>query len=568
MVYGKAIQKLKVRIDYPGLKLLGVNPVENPNYLFLDLDIGPNAQAGKVPIQFYNGQSLESTFIFTLNKKENPDRIHGVGPQDLIYLLMPDRFSNGDTANDSRPGMLETGVNRKKMYSRHGGDLQGIIDHLEYLKDLGVTAIWLTPAIENNEPEASYHGYAVTDHYTIDSRFGSNALYKELVQKSHALGIKVIMDLVHNHAGTEGYTIRDRPMKDWVHEWPEYTQTNYQDQTLMDPYASERDRKKMLNGWFDKRMADLNEENPYVQKFLIQNHIWWVEYAGVDGFRLDTYPYNNLHFMSNWASEVRKEYPRLSIFGETNASSINNAFYGEGNILHQGLDTHLPGVTDVSLEWAIYDALLNKNQGVNGIYNTMAKDFMFKDPSQNVVFLDNHDQSRFFSMVGEDFQKYKAGLTLLLTLNRIPQIYYGDEILMKNFSNPDGLVRMDFPGGWKGDSLNKFQSTGRNARENESFEFLKTLANYRKNTPSLYSGKMMQFIPENGIYVFFRYDAKKTLMVIFNGQAKEMSLSTPRFIERTKGFIHAQNILSGDTLNFGESLNIPAMTCWVLELKP
>ena len=288
-------------------------------------------------------------------------RAQGVTNKDLIYLIMPDRFSNGDTKNDSVATMREKSVNRSKMFSRHGGDIQGIMNHLDYLKDLGVTAIWLTPAIENDEPSASYHGYAVTDHYKIDPRYGTNELYKEFVEKCHKMGMKVVMDLVHNHAGTEGYTISDMPMKNWVHQWPTYTKSNFRDAAVMDPHASPADRKQMLDGWFDRRMADMNENNPYVQNFLTQNHIWWVEYSGVDGFRLDTYPYNDPDYMADWAVKVRTEFPHLSIFGETLVwSAANQAFFTEGNTVNRGFDTHLPGVTDGVWKEAVYDALNGK----------------------------------------------------------------------------------------------------------------------------------------------------------------------------------------------------------------
>ncbi|HEY5326914.1 MAG TPA: alpha-amylase family glycosyl hydrolase, partial [Mucilaginibacter sp.] len=469
IIHGNDISSRKVELNYPGVKLVAVHKVENPNYLFLDLRIIPGTKPGTFPIKFIKAGEKALTYRYELKKRDqSTGRAQGVTDKDLIYLIMPDRFSNGDTTNDSFADMREKGVHRDSMFSRHGGDIQGVMDHLDYLEDLGVTAIWLTPEIENNEPRESYHGYAVTDYYKIDPRFGTNELYKKFVEKCHRMGLKVIKDIVHNHAGTEGYTIMDMPMKSWVHQWPKFTKTTYMDQTLMDPYASRIDRKLMLDGWFDHRMADLNENNPYVQRFLTQNHIWWVEYAGIDGLRLDTYPYNDPGYMAQWAKDIRAEFPKLSIFGETNASNINNAFYAEGNTINRGLDTHLPGVTDVQLEGAIYSGLndeLGDHSGVFSIYNMLAQDFMYKDASRNVVFLDNHDQSRFYSVVGEDINKYKAGLALLLTTRRIPQMYYGDEILMKNFSRPDGLVREDFPGGWAGDKVNKFTAAGRTDKE-------------------------------------------------------------------------------------------------------
>jgi glycosidase len=385
------------------------------------------------------------------------------------------------------------------------------------------------------------------------------------------MGLKVVMDLVHNHAGTEGYTISDMPMKSWVHQWPKYTKSNFRDAAVMDPHASPADRKQMLDGWFDHRMADMNENNPYVENFLTQNHIWWAEYSGVDGFRLDTYPYNDAEYMAKWAVDVRTEFPHLSIFGETLVwSAANQAFFTEGNTVNRGFDTHLPGVTDGVWKEAVYDALNAKEgwtEGVNRLYSIMAQDFLYKDATKNTIFLDNHDMSRFLSVVGEDITKYKSGMAMLMTMRGVPQMYYGDEILMKNFSNPDGLVREDFSGGWPGDKSNKFTAAGRTDKENDAFNYVRTLANYRKNTPALQTGKLMQFIPEKGIYVYFRYDEQKTVMVVYNSTEKEQSITTERYAERINGALKARNIISDQAVDLSK-LTIPAKGTLVLELLP
>jgi neopullulanase len=570
IVHGDHIADRKVELNYPGVTLVAVHKVENPNYLFIDLRIFSGTTPGTFPIKFVKAGEKTLTYDYALKKRNNSaDRAQGVTDKDLIYLIMPDRFSNGDTTNDSFANMREKGVHRDSMYSRHGGDIQGIMNHLDYLKDLGVTAIWLTPAIENDEPHASYHGYAVTDHYHIDARFGSNELYKQFVDKCHAMGMKVVMDLVHNHAGTEGYTIQDMPMKDWVHQWPKYTKSNFRYEAVTDIHGSAIDRKTMLDGWFDHRMADMNENNPYVEKFLTQNHIWWVEYAGVDGFRLDTYPYNEPKYMAEWAVDVRAEFPRLSIFGEVLTSiPAFEAYFTEGNVIHQGLDTHLPGVTDAALKDAIYEALNAKEgwtEGVNDLYNVLSQDFLYKDPTKNAIFLDNHDMSRVLSVVGEDINKYRSAMAMLLTLRGVPQMYYGDEILMKNFSNPDGLVRSDFPGGWAGDKVNKFTAAGRTDAENDAFNYVRKLANYRKSTTALQTGKLMQFMPEKGIYVYFRYDDKKTVMVVYNSRDKEATTTTDRYAERIKGAKQAKNVITDETVSL-QSLTIPAKSTLVLEL--
>ena len=570
IVHGDHISSRKVELNYPGVKLVAVHKVENPNYLFLDLQIFSEAKSGTFPIKFIKAGEKALTYNYALKERDHSaNRAQGVTDKDLIYLIMPDRFSNGDPSNDSYPNMRETGINRDSMFYRHGGDLQGIMNHLDYLKDLGVTAIWLTPEIENDEPKASYHGYAVTDHYKVDPRFGTNELYKNFVEKCHSMGLKVIKDLVHNHAGTEGYTISDMPMKSWVHQWPKYTKSNFRDMVVMDPHASPADRKQMLDGWIDHRMADLNQNNPYVQNFLTQNHIWWVEYAGVDGFRLDTYPYNDPQYMAKWAVDVKAEFPHLSIFGETLVwSAADQAYFTQGNTVNQGFDTHLPGVTDGVVKDAIYEALNGKEgwtDGVNRLYAVLAQDFLYQDATRNTIFLDNHDMSRVLSVVDDDINKYKSAMAMLLTLRGVPQMYYGDEILMKGLSNPDGLVRSDFPGGWPGDKSNKFTAEGRTDKENDAFNYVRKLANYRKNTTALQTGKMMQYIPQEGIYVYFRYDDKKTVMVVYNSTDKQQTTTAARYFERIKSAKKARNVVTDDIVDLSE-LAIPGKSTLVLEL--
>jgi len=573
IVHGENIAASTVSLTYPGVKLVKVNKVENPNYLFLDLTIAPTAKAGKFPINFtVNGKKILNYTYELRSRDKSAARIQGVTQKDFIYLLMPDRFSNGDKSNDVVKGLAETALNRDSMYYRHGGDIQGVMNHLDYLKDLGITTVWMTPEIENDMEKASYHGYAVTDHYKIDPRYGTNELFKKYVETAHAKGMKVIKDIVHNHIGTGHWFFKDLPMKSWVHQWPAYTQTSYRDQAVMDTHASQADRKKMLDGWFVPSMPDLDQQNPYVQNYLTQNHIWWIEYAGIDGLRLDTYPYNDPAYMADWALKVKAEFPNLSIFGETFVSGVpNQAYFTEGNTVNRGFNTHLPGITDMAVKEGIYETLNGKNgwtDGVNRLYDVIAHDFLYKDPMLNCIALDNHDMSRFYSVVNEDFEKYKMGMALLLTMRGIPQMYYGTEILMKNFSNPDGLVRADFPGGWDGDKKDKFIAKGRTNKENEAFNFVRTLANYRKNSVPLQSGKLMQFVPEDDIYVYFRYNEsiKGTVMVVVNNADKEKTLKTDRFAERTLGTTSAKNIITNEKVSLND-IKVPAKTTLVLELN-
>ncbi|TCK82673.1 glycoside hydrolase family 13 protein [Albibacterium bauzanense] len=572
IVHGNNIAERTVSIDYPGVSLKKANLVENPNYLFLDLEISATAKAGTFPIVFQKNGEKNIEFLYSLKDRiVDANRNQGVNNEDFIYLIMPDRFANGDPENDIVKGMRETSLNRDSMYKRHGGDLQGIIDHLDYIEELGVTALWLNPVLENDQPTTSYHGYANTENYKIDPRFGSNELYKKLVEESHKRGIKVIKDLVHNHIGSQHWTMLDLPMKNWVHQWPSYTKTNYREQVWMDPYVAQADKKIMVDGWFDNHMPDVDQSNPFVKNYITQSHIWWLEYSGLDGFRLDTYAYNDLDYMAEWGEIIKEEFPRVTFFGETWVHGVpNQAYFTQGNTLNQGFDTQLEGVTDFQALWGINEALNGKfgwMDGVARLYNVFANDFVYQDPTRNVVFLDNHDLSRFYSVIGEDFDKYKSGISWLMTTRGIPQLYYGTEILMKNFSNPDGLVREDFKGGWKNDKENKFIQDGRNAQENEAFNFVKTLANYRKNHKVLQSGKMMQFIPEEGIYVYFRYNADETIMVIMNSNEKEEEVTTTRFAERINGFNKAVNVVSQEEISELKTIKIPAKTTWVLELR-
>lgn len=572
LVYGKDIGDMSISIAYPGIKVVAIHKVENPNYLFIDLELTETAKPGKFPITFTKKGKRQLEHVYELKEKSTAvNRILGVDRTDLIYELMPDRFVNGDTSNDIVHGMNEAKIDRKGLTTRHGGDLKGLIEHLNYLKELGVTALWLTPVEENDQYEASYHGYAITDHYKIDRRYGTNELYKEFVELSHKNGLKVIKDIIPNHLGSEHWLVKDLPMKNWLHQWDSYTQTNFKDQVLMDPYAAAIDRKQMLDGWFAPVMPDFNQENEFVQNYITQNLIWWVEYAGIDGLRIDTYPYNNLEYMSKWAKRMLAEFPNLGIFGETLVNSVvSQAYFAQGNRINQGIDTHLPGVIDVQVKDAIYEVLngdFGWTTGVNRLYSVLSQDLVYEDPTKNVVFLDNHDMSRFYSIVKEDINKYKSGLALLFTMRGIPQVYYGTEILMKNFSDPDGLVREDFPGGWQSDSLNKFVEKGRNDLENEAFNYFTRLANYRKTSSALKEGQLMQYVPQNGIYVYFRYTKDQTVMVVTNSNNEDASVTLSRFSERTSGFKVIKDIISGELLPIENIFSIPARMTKIYELE-
>lgn len=572
LVYGNNISKKTVSVNYPGVEILKQNQVENPNYLFLDLKIHPEAKAGKVSLIFKEAGKKDFTRLYDLKERDAAKHtLQGVNSSDFVYLIMPDRFANGDTSNDRIKGMADQTLNRDSMYYRHGGDLQGIINNLDYLQELGVTALWLNPVLTNDQPLTSYHGYANTESYYVDPRFGGNDAYKKLIEECHKRGIKMVQDLVHNHFGTEHFTVKDMPMKDWVHQWDTFTKTNYREQVHMDPYAAKSDKDIMMNGWFDKHMPDMNQNNPFVKNYITQSHIWWIEEMGVDGFRLDTYAYNDLGFMAEWGEAIDREYPKMTYFGETWVHGVpNQAYFTKGDKINQGIDSKLQGVTDFQAYWGIIEALNGKfgwMDGVVRLYNTFANDFMYEDPYKNVVFLDNHDLSRFLSVVGEDINKFNSGIAWLFTTRGIPQLYYGTEILMKNFASPDGLVREDFPGGWPKDKVNKFSAKGRTEKENEAFNLVKTLANYRKNNPVLQDGKMLQFIPEDGVYVYFRYNQDKRVMVVMNSKQESIKLNTKRYQEGIGSHKQALNIISGTTLSNIEEIEIPGISTQVFELK-
>lgn len=571
-----AVDKLVVNSSSPDLKIKKVNKVENRRYLFLDVEIAANAKPQTVTISF--GGIIKSEWnkvLFELKprrKGKGTAYANGATSSDLMYLIMPDRFSNGDPSNDRVPGMLDQTLRRDTVFNRHGGDLKGIQNKLDYLKDLGVTALWLNPVIENNMPERTEHGYAFTNHYKVDPRIGGDAAYKNLIDAAHAKGIKIIQDAVYNHVGIQHFFIKDMPMKNWVHQWPAYTNTTYKDQTLFDPYASAIDKKKMLDGWFVPSMADLNHQNPFVEKFLIEHAVWTVEEFGIDGWRIDTYAYNDLEFMNRCNKALYDEYPAISIFGETWVHGVpNQSFFCENNY-NIPYKSNLQATTDFQLLFYGIQESLTKpfgwTDGVNKLYTTTAQDFVYKNPMRQVVFLDNHDLPRFYSVLNEDTTKYKMAMAWLMTFRGIPQLYYGNEILMTGTTSPnDGYVRQDFPGGWDGDAANKFTEAGRTAKENSIFNYIKRFANFRQSSSAIKTGKLTQYVPEDGVYVYFRHDAKQTIMCVMNTNNNAATIKMDRFEERAKGFTKAYDVATGVTFNLEPTLTLGPNYLLVMELK-
>lgn len=571
MIYGDNVgMNNSVQINYPGITVQKVNKVENKNYLFVDISISPSARAGQFKIVLQGGKSSPAIFDYELkaHRAGNGSRYaQGVTSSDLIYLLMPDRFSNGDPSNDKIPGMRDQSLNRNEMYARHGGDFQGIINHLNYLQDLGVTALWMTPVIENDMPDRTEHGYAFTNHYKIEPRFGGAEGYEKLSDELHKRGMKLIQDAVYNHVGIHHFTVKDPPMKDWLHQWPSFTNPNYKDQTLFDPYAALIDKKQEADGWFTEQMPDLNQSNPYVANFLIQHAIWSVEEFGVDGWRIDTYIYCDLDFMNRCNKALNDEYPRMTMFGEIWVNgTVNQAFFTQNNI-NTSFKSNLPGAVDFQCLFdGIQPALLNPADQGFKLYQTLSNDIVYKNPMNNLVFLDNHDMTRIYSEVKENVDKLKIAISWLLTERGIPQIYYGTEVLMKGIKDPDGLVRSDFPGGWPNDKTNAFTGEGLSAEQKDVMEYTKKLANFRKQSSAIKTGKLMQYVPADGVYVYFRYDNKQTVMCIMNTGEKDKEINAARFVERLGGFSKAKNVIDNSVVDVRGRIRAPAGALLVLEL--
>ncbi|PWK25138.1 glycosidase [Arcicella aurantiaca] len=590
LVYGKNIADCDVKINYQGVSLDKVNKVENPNYLFLDLTISPETKAGQMDIELSKTikiQKGKKKFIDQIVKITQPFQLQNrtkkpqvIDSKDFIYLILPDRFSNGDPSNDKFADMADTQADRSNPYLRHGGDLLGIQNHLDYFKELGVTTLWLNPVIENDQPQtkegdamrSAYHGYGFTDQYNVDRRLGGNEAYKKLIDAAHAKGLKVIQDAVYNHVGINHWILKDLPMKNWLNQWDTYTNTSYRDEPVVDiTHGNKADFNVMQNGWFVPFLPDLNQKNEFVANYLLQHALWTVENFGIDGWRVDTYQYNDLPFMNRVNDALEAEYPKIFITGENAVQSIySQAFYVKNNI-NLPFKSNLPSPNDFVLANAINDALkedFNWGKGFNRLYSTLAADALYQDSNLNMTFVDNHDQDRYFSVIGEDLNKYKLGLGFLLTTRGVPHLYYGTENLTKNFKNPsDAEVRKDFEGGWADDKVNKFVASGRTEKENEAFEFVKKIANYRKNSEAITTGKLTQYLPQDGIYVYFRHTTDKTVMVIMSQSKEEKTLDTKRFAENIGGFSSAKNIMTDATISDLKSLKIPAMSFTLLELQ-
>ncbi|MCX6282165.1 MAG: glycoside hydrolase family 13 protein [Bacteroidetes bacterium] len=575
MIHGKDIANTTVSItgsNPGGLSIIKVHTVGNPNYLFIDLKLGASAKPGVFKLCFSNrGQVVESYNYELKQRKPGSAGRKSFDNSDVIYLIMPDRFANGDITNDNIAGMKEN-VDRSKPDSRHGGDIKGIMDHLDYLKELGVTTLWMTPLLENDQPVYSYHGYSATDFYKVDPRFGTNDDYVKLGDALHQKGMKLIIDQVFNHCGSEHWWMKDLPSDDWINQWPEFTRSTYRAGSVSDPYVSATDSIKFNRGWFDKTMPDLNQRNPYMKNYLIQNSIWWMEYASIDGIRQDTYPYPFKDMMSEWGKRMLEEYPNLNIVGECWMNyPATVAYWQKGSKNLDGFNSNLPSVFDFPLHDALIQAFNEKegwNTGILRLYEIIAQDFSYPKPMDLVTFADNHDVNRYLDTQNDDIRKLKMAMAFILTTRGIPEIFYGTELLMTTGADKGhGTIRRDVPGGWQGDSRNAFTAAGRNDPENDMYNMIHNLLHYRKSSTALQTGKLLHFVPEDGIYTYFRYNSQSTVMVIMNNNEEQKTLETGRYKEVLKNFSSGREICNGKYITDLSKLTIPSKSVLIIELK-
>ncbi|MFY0688669.1 MAG: glycoside hydrolase family 13 protein [Cyclobacteriaceae bacterium] len=577
MVHGERISELTPSFDYPGVKLVAVTKLENPNYLILDLNLDMDVQPGAFDIQFRRGKKTVKTYVYELKARRagSADRI-GFNTSDVMYLITPDRFVNGDPSNDNVDGMREQ-ANRSFKGGRHGGDIAGMIKSLDYIDEMGFTAIWVNPVLENDMNEYSYHGYSTTDFYKVDPRFGTNEDYAELSQMAKDKGIKVIMDMIVNHSGSEHWWMKDLPSSNWVnfqddYLMGEYKITSHRKPVVQDPYASKIDRKDFTDGWFVTTMPDLNQRNPYMAKYLTQNSIWWIEYADLSGIRMDTYPYPDMNYMTEWTCAVMSEYPNFNVVGEEWFSDPSIVSYWQrGKVNPNGYTSCLPSLMDFPLQSKLSESLNAPNGEWAGwleAYTTLANDFVYADASNLVVFPDNHDMSRFFTQINENFDLFKLGIAYYMTIRGVPQIYYGTEILMNNPGTTDhGIIRSDFPGGWDGDKVNAFTGEGLTSMQKEAQEFIRNLLNWRKDNKIVHTGKLLHYVPKDDIYVLIRYNEVGKVVTILSKRADDFELSLDRFSEVLNGNESGIEVISGQPISLEGKVIVPAMQALILDVK-
>ena len=567
MVYGENIASFRPSVSYPGVKLKSSVALESPNYLLVYLDV-ENAQPGSFDITFTKDKKQIKMPYELKARKKDACKTKGFDSSDVLYLIMPDRFANGDPSNDNLVMKTAYKTDRNDPSARHGGDLAGIEKHLDYIEDLGVTAIWLNPVLENDVQGGSYHGYATTNYYRVDPRFGTNEDYVRLIDKTHAKGMRVVMDMIFNHCGSDHIWMKDVPSKDWFNNLDKYVETSHVKEVYFDPYASEYDTKRMVDGWFVPSMPDLNQRNPHVATYLIQNSIWWIEYSGVDGIRQDTYPYADYKMMVDWCNAIYREYPDYNIVGEAWMNqTMGTAFWQKDSKLNERGNTMLKSVMDFRLMGLSHSAFFGDAGGMQALYEHLAYDYAYADIYNVLRFLDNHDTDRFLPAMPEKLDAFKQGIAFMLTIPGIPQFYYGTELLMNGTKQKgDGYIRLDVPGGWPGDAVNQFEASGRTDIQNEAWNYMQKLLKWRKGNEVIAKGKMKHFVPQNGVYVYARNLNGKQVVVIMNGNAKESVLPLDRYDEILKGYTSGKDVITGKVVNLQKELTLGAKDVLVLEL--
>jgi len=580
-------------ISYQGVSIKKVHKAKSSNYLFIDLNIDETTIAGKFDIVFnFKDKSIKTHTYELKDRLKEAEDYQGFDSSDVIYLITPDRFANADQTNDiflkhnsvnesgqSMSLLKEATIDRNHDYARHGGDIKGITSHLDYISDMGFTQVWPCPLLTNDMPESSYHGYAVTNLYEIDPRFGTLDEYKDLSKKAKEKGMGLIMDQVVNHCGSEHWWMKDLPFKDWVNQQESFennqplNNSNHRRTANQDSYASQIDKEEMSDGWFVSTMPDLNQRNPFMAKYIIQNSIWWVETAQLSGIRQDTYPYPDKNFMRDWAGAIMNEYPNFSIVGEEwSTNPLLIAYWQEGHVNKDGYDSNLRSTMDFAMQSNIVQAL-NENEswdkGLAKIYEGLANDFAYANPKDIMIFPDNHDMSRIFTQFNGDVTNTKMALSYLLTLPRIPQIYYGTEILMNDFEKPGdhGLIRTDFPGGWQDDAVNAFTGEGLSDDQKDMQLFLKKLLNYRKKSDAIHNGKTVHFAPFKGIYFLFRILEDEVVVHIINKNDKPIMIDLKRFAEIGLQGKTLKNIITDESFIWEDSMELTEKGSTILTTK-
>lgn len=571
MVHGKDVGLTNPVINYQGVVIKKVNPAFSKNYLFIDIYVSASTKPGPFMIFFIRDGDTVYTQPYTLLARDKNIPIKGFNSSDVIYLLNPDRFANGDYTNDVVIPMKEQKVDRKNPDARHGGDIRGIINHLDYIAKMGFTAIWPTPLVENDMPTHSYHGYAITNHYKVDPRFGTLDDYKELASKAREKGIKLIYDEVLNHVGTGYWWNNDLPFPDWYNKADSIQITHHYRTVNQDMYASDFDKDLMVHGWFTNTMADMNSENPFVANYLIQNTIWWIETLHLGGIRQDTYGYSDKAFLREWSCRVMNEYPDLSMVGEEwSYNPLITSYWQKGKVNVDGYTSCLTSVMDFPLQSALITSLTSYDtsrwaRNMSLLYEALANDFVYPNPKQLMVLGDNHDMDRLYTQLNKDLALTKMAVTYLLTIRGIPQIYYGTELLMDNtgFHKNDGVIRSDFPGGWKGDLVDGFTTKGMSADQKDMQNYMRQLLNWRKANPVIAEGKTMHFAPFNSVYVYFRYTDTQMVMVVMNRNEKDQTIDLGRFKEILGGKTKIANALTGEVNPGVSSLTVKGKTATI-----